>query len=296
MSSNQTNQTNAGPTNGPLGSTAYSSPPTVQKYSAFFLLDFISRYAVDRCGADDTVFTAFMSFVCVLPFWVWLCSVIMMLTRVELYWAMAKYTITLLTLVTVLFLFLFETTPPVLGCGPDQSFPSPQSALSAYALCTYIYYAQMVPNGYSKVVHGLLVATQAVVAVGLLYIGMASPSSVLAGTLVGAVVACLLHETLLNLSERQGLLTKFILFLENKLGIHTVDSLLQGVHKMGKFGKTVVLETIPVEEDYHDDQYNDRHGVGPNRPLATEFKPLLELTNPNREVLALHSLKMGYKE
>ena len=65
---------------------------------------------------------------------------------------------------------------------------------------------------------------------------------------------------------------------------------------MGKFGKTVVLETIPVEEDYHDDQYNDRHGAGADRPSATEFKPLLELTNPNREVLALHSLKMGYKE
>lgn len=60
----------------------------------------------------------------VLPFWIWMCSVILMLTRVEFYWAMAKYTITLLTLVTVCLLYAFDVTPPVVGCGPDQSYPS----------------------------------------------------------------------------------------------------------------------------------------------------------------------------
>jgi len=77
-----------------------------------------------------------------------------------------------------------------------------QQAMAAQPPATTVQPAGVPPStgghGYSKVVQSLLVATQAVVAVGLLYIGMASQSSMLVGTLVGAVVACLLHKTLLN--------------------------------------------------------------------------------------------------
>lgn len=297
-----------------MNNTLSESPPVVQRYSALFLLDFISRYAVDRCGAKDTVFNAFLSFVCVLPFWIWLCLHILMFTRVELYWAMAKYTILLLTLTTVGLLFLFDTPPPVLGCGPDQCFPSPQAALSAYGACTYFYYTQMAPDLYSEKVHVLMVLNLGIVSLALLHLGMASPPAVLAGTLLGAVIACLLHEALLNLVEHEGALTKCIIFLEKKLGVYTVDSLLSTIHQMGHVTQAVALQplnAIMEPESVHSSEtklcvsnsrnnsFNEAHatcnisGHVPEKQL--ECTPLLQLAHPNREVVALDRFTMGYK-
>lgn len=293
-----------------MNSTATDTPPVVQRYSALFLLDFISRYAVDRCGAEDTVFNAFLSFVCVLPFWIWLCLHILMFTRVELYWAMAKYTILLLTLTTVGLLFLFDTPAPVLGCGPDQCFPSPQAALSAYGACTYFYYTEMAPGTYSEKVHFVMVWNLAVVSLALLHLGMASPPAILAGVMLGSVIACLLHEALLNLAEHKGALTKCIIFLENKLGVHIVDSLLNTIDQMGRVTQAIALEplnritnfeqaaasnasnhTIDITSlDYrHDNIRNDAS------KKQLECTPLLQLAHPHKEVVALDRFTMGYK-
>ena len=48
-----------------------------QEYSALFLLDFVGRYAVDRCGATEDLFNALMSAACVLPIWIWVSSIVL---------------------------------------------------------------------------------------------------------------------------------------------------------------------------------------------------------------------------
>lgn len=272
----------------------------VHQYSAFFLLDFGARYAVDRCGADDTLFVAFLSWVCILPYWIWTATFLLMLTRVELYWAMAKWTITLLTICTFILLYLFDRTPPVLGCGPDQSFPSPQAALSAYGATTFFYYidlkwfCQSSPSKsrhtYNQWLHGLVVGNLVIVTLGLSWIGMADPTSIIAGALLGALIAALLHEVLLNLSEDKGSLTKFVLFLEKKLGIHTVDTLLS------------VIPGYVHEEDIADITY----GADPNQKSdessmsytttvnPINYKPMERIANPDQEVVALNSQTPGH--
>lgn len=274
-----------------------ASTPDVQEHSALFLLDFVARYAVDRCHARDTFFTGVLSFVCILPFLIWLCSFILMLTKVELYWAMAKYTITLLTILTLLLLFIYDTPPPVLGCGPDQSFPSPQAALASYAYCTFRYYINMARDKYSEFVNTLLICNIGIVVISLLHLGMASPSSVLAGSVLGSVIACLLHETLLNLIETPGMLTRFVFFLESKLGIYTVDTLLQSLQLMQD------MATMPVTEQKKE-RLNEQIFENNIRTQAKEEKgdsllehePLVQLVNPNKEVVALGRFNMGYRE
>lgn len=280
-----------------LMNTTQHETPVVQKYSAFFLFDFIGRYAVDRCGAEDTLFVAFLSWVCILPYWVWTSTVVLMLTRVELYWAMAKYTISLLTICAILLLILFDTPPPVLGCGPDQSFPSPQTALSAYAATTFFYYIELRPTAQRDSqlwLQTLMVGNLVAVTLGLLWLGMASTTSVIAGTLLGSLIAALLHEVLLNLSEDQGNITKFVLFLENKLGIHTVDTLLSAIGKIvdgreameATFSAPSSNEGLFNMNDSSSEQSTEYTPiVRQSKPI--EYTPLTQLEHPDREVVAI---------
>lgn len=274
-----------------MNTTHVPSESVVQKYSAFFLLDFISRYAVDRCGAEDSLITAFLSWVCVLPFWIWMCSLFLMLTKVEFYWAMAKYTITLLTLCTVALLFVFDTTPPVLGCGPDQSFPSPQATLSAYGATTFFYYASLRQIRISYWLHLFVSFNLVAVTLGLLWIGMASPTSIVAGTGLGSCVAALLHEVLLNLGEHPGKMTQFILFLEEKLGIHTVDTILSSVGYIAQHKKEYdVIYGSNQTDDQTDGQTELSHANSQNSNMK-RFTPLPEaipeLAHPQWQVVNL---------
>ena len=224
-----------------------------------------------------------------------------MLTKVELYWAMAKYTITLLTLLSLLLLVLFDTPPPVLGCGPERSFPSPQASLSLYALSTYSYYMNMAPSKYSEFVSNLLVCNVGMVTIALLHLGMASPPSLLAGAVLGCITACLLHETLLNLLETPGMLTQFIVFLEKKLGIYTIDTLLQSLQFVGQVagGHLTSQKKEELNHQIFDQSAADRgtaHATASHTNTLEECMPLKQLTHPNLEVVALNKFSMGYRE
>lgn len=193
--------------------------------SALFLLDFVSRYAVDRCGAEDTFLVSILSVGAVLPCWVWVSSVTLMLVKVELYWAVARYTITLLTLMQMLLLLLYNEPAPVLACGSSQSYPCIQTALSSYGLSTFMCYDGLV-HPKSQWLAVFMVGQLLFVAQAVLWLGFASATSALAGAMLGAIVACVLHVTLSSLSHDKSMLRRAVLWVENKLGIHTVDTLL----------------------------------------------------------------------
>ena len=193
--------------------------------SSLFMLDFVSRYAVDRCGAEDTFLVSVLSVGAVLPLWVWVSSVALMLVKVELYWAVARYTITLLTVVQMLLLWLYNEPAPVLACGSSQSYPCIQTALSSYGLSTFMCYDGLIyPQ--SRWLAVFMVGQLLFVAQAVMWLGFASSASTVAGAMLGAIVACVLHITLSTLNHDNSVLRKVVLWLEQKFGIHTVDTLL----------------------------------------------------------------------
>jgi hypothetical protein len=108
--------------------------------SLLFLFDFGARYAIDRCGSQDSLATGVMSLLTITATWVWLIGFVMGFFKVRLYLSIAKHTLFLLTLVQGAMLVGFDVPPPVHGCGPNQSFPSPQVTISAYALAVFLFY------------------------------------------------------------------------------------------------------------------------------------------------------------
>jgi hypothetical protein len=203
--------------------------PAVQDWSALFLLDVVARYSVERCGAEDNLVTALASVACVLPIWVWVCSIVLMLVEIELYLNLARYTLTMLTIVQFLLLGLFQEAPAIAGCGPGRSFPNPQTAISSYALAIYVCYIRVDPISFTR--HrwmlGVMVLQQCAVIQSVLWIGFASPIAAIAGCIVGAMSACLLHEILtLSMSCKGGWLVAFVRFIEKIFGIVSIDTLL----------------------------------------------------------------------
>ena len=205
--------------------------PVTQRYSALFLLDFSSRYAVERCGSNETIVTALMSIACVLPVWIWVSSIALAFTRLEFYICMAKYTLSLMTILQVGLLFIFEIEPPVLGCGPESSFPCPQVALSTYGLTTFICYDRDI-HQQSVYMRFMMVFQCQIVCLSILWIGFGSPSAVLAGSMLGSAVGCVLHDTLMSLKTRPSTVQKIINFLEKNLGTKVVDTLITPIESV----------------------------------------------------------------
>ena len=130
--------------------------PAEQDWSALFLLDVVARYAVDRCGAEDTILTALTSVACVLPIWVWVCSLVLMLVEIELYLNLARYTLTMLTIIQIVLLALFQEGFAVAGCGPSRSFPNPQTAISHMYLQSTCAISKLTPYRLPGIVGCLL--------------------------------------------------------------------------------------------------------------------------------------------
>jgi hypothetical protein len=198
-------------------------------WSALFLLDVVARYAVDRCGAEDNLLTAFASVACVLPIWVWVCSLILMLVEIELYLNLARYTLTMLTILQIMLLAVFHQGPAISGCGPSRSFPNPQTAISSYSLAIYTCYIKMDPSCFAR--HRWMLAFMTIqncaVIQSVLWIGFASPVAAIAGCAVGTMSACLLHEILtLSVSCKGGWLGAFVRFAERSFGVVLTDTLL----------------------------------------------------------------------
>ena len=169
-----------------------------QQYDCLFLLDFAARYAVDRCQKPDDLDIAVLSLAAILPLIVWICGQILLLLQAEIYLMMARFTLTLLTIIQVGCLYIFRKSPPVVGCGPAQSFPSSQMSLCAYLMVTIVCYGRdFRPN--SRKTRFCLVLVFVWVSYGVLTIGFADAASCIAGALLGSVVASTFHELVLFL-------------------------------------------------------------------------------------------------
>jgi hypothetical protein len=216
-------------------SDAVHATPVVQDWSALFLLDVVARYAVERCDADDNILTALSSVACVLPIWVWVCSLILMLVELELYLNLARYTLTMLTIIQIVLLALFQEAPAIAGCGPNRAFPNPQTAISSYSLAIYVCYIKVDHTCFMR--HRWMLAVMAlqhcVVIQSVLWIGFASPIAVIAGCVVGTMSACLLHEILtISISYKGGWLVEAVRFAERMFGFVSIDTLLETNHNV----------------------------------------------------------------
>ena len=225
------------------------SHSVTQDNSALFFLDFLGRYAVDRCGAEDSLLTSMASTVCILPVWIWLSSFCLSLVKVELYWLLARYSLSLLTLLQLVFLLVYDTPPPVLGCGPSQSFPSPQVALSSYAYAIFLSHRHLrsvdhtgdpgkfiASKGSSyqqpetEWLDVFMIVQYLLVVHSVLWVGFASPASALAGGAVGTLPAVALHQVVfVNATQQQGWLLRVAQWLETKIGVDTFNTLFVAV-------------------------------------------------------------------
>jgi hypothetical protein len=206
-----------------------SRPIEAQEWSAIFLLDVVARYAVDRCGADDDIFTAIASVACVLPIWIWVCSLVLLLVDIELYLILARYSLTMLTFLQIILVVVFQESPPVHGCGPSLSYPNPQTAMSAYSLAIYVCYIKIDPSSQHR--HVWLLAVMALqnclVIQSVLWLGFASPIAAIAGCAIGTMSACLLHEILgIITTHRCGWFVDTVHCVEQLIGVFYINTLL----------------------------------------------------------------------
>lgn len=194
----------------------------VEEYDSLFLLDFVGRYAVDRCGANSGVDTAIMSVLCMLPIFGWVLLQIAIFFRNEIYFQIHKCTLTLLTLIQVLMLVVYNHCPPVIGCGPSKSFPCTQVALCAYLTVSVASYER--DFGFEEIetvscIRKVMILN-AMVSYSVLCIGFADFPACVAGSIVGSVVACTVHALIvLTTNEKPvlfGQLIHFIEFITNK--------------------------------------------------------------------------------
>jgi hypothetical protein len=188
----------------PDAATNTTSASTRSESSLFFLLDFGVRYAVDRCGSEESASVAIMSLLTISATWVWLIGFVMGFFRVQLYISFAKHTLFLLTLVQGIMLVGFQVPPPVAGCGPDQSFPSPQVTISSYALAVFMFYGSQFESG-DPMLHHAMNAQLICIIYSVLWLGLASPPSCFAGVTVGVCCAGILDANMCKVYNDPGL-------------------------------------------------------------------------------------------
>ena len=227
-----------------------------------FFFDFMGRYAVDRCGAEEGWITSLLSTACVLPTWLWMSSIVLALAKVELYWTLARYSVTLITLFQMVLLIIFESPPAVLGCGPSRSYPSPQVSISSFAFSIFLCFKSMPGmNARCQLWLRILMPIQlACVICSVIWIGFASPASVLAGCITGILPACLLHHTITYTNDgSERWLLRIVRFLETKLGVHTIDTILNTT--------AMKLDKISCESD------NQTSAPIATRPVVMGYMP-----------------------
>lgn len=207
-------------------SNSSTTTSALEKQDFLFLLDFIGRYAVDRCGAQEGVDMAIMSTLSVFPVFVWLTLQFLTFLRAEIYLVMNRVTITVLSVVQVVMLLAFHGHPPVVGCGPHNSYPNPQVALCAYLLVTFFCYSR---DFHRQSLLSKLTVLSIFVGVthSVLRVGFADGPATVAGALTGGVVACSFHEMVLHYTRRKPFLLSDVVNLFEKIfGYNMVDSML----------------------------------------------------------------------
>jgi len=169
-------------------------------YDSLFLMDFVARYAVDRCEAPDTIFMGVLSVFCVLPLFAWVIVQISTFLRPDLLVFMHSAGLTMLTLAQIVALYTFSIGPPIKHCGPSHAWPCPQVTITAFFVTCYLCYCKDFSDGHSMS-NGTNIAIFQWLCVAVLHIGFASPEATLAGSLIGTCTGCTLYKYLLYLAN-----------------------------------------------------------------------------------------------
>lgn len=194
----------------------------------FFIFDFGARYAVQRCGATDTLDVAFMSLFIVLPFVVWIIlQTVTLLRGTELYIILSRWTISGLTLLQFVFLYFMDVRPPVVGCGPRSSHPNPNTALCAYLLVTCYAYVRDFKHGAHSAWGFALIPVFVAVTHSVLWVGFGDAAACVAGSVLGTVVASSFHRTIVYLcTSQQRFLLRLRVLSKEKLGVDLQNNMI----------------------------------------------------------------------
>lgn len=173
--------------------------PLYEQHDAFLIFDVMARYAVDRCGTEEGIDIAIMSFVMIASWAVWVVLFILVWFRSEFYIRLIGTSLTFLMFVVFLMLFLFRRPAPVSGCGLDHAWPSPYTVLICFLTALLLRYSYVVEAHSAK----MRLAAISMVAVSVhstLYIGYADAPGAFAGALIGASYAHIIQEISISCS------------------------------------------------------------------------------------------------
>ena len=242
-------------------------------HDALFLLDFVSRYAIDFCGSEDRLDVAVMSLFAVLPIFVWISMAILTAVKTELYFVLSRMTITVLTIIEICLLLIFSAHPPVIGCGPNKSFPCPQVALCSYLATSFFCFSRDFGEQ-SKWTHAVVITASAVVSFSVLSIGFASGPSVLAGSVVGSTVGGTFHQVVTYCSREQPWMLSWLVdFLERVIGYDTTNDILlkqnQAVNKLDP-GKVDELQGAATKLFGYNTPHEQSAQVGTSAPVLVD--------------------------
>lgn len=203
----------------------------LKEYDVFFILDYLSRYVVETCGAPETVTVGIWSVCCITPLLVWAGTLTLSFFQPVVYATLARYTISVLTLVQVVLMLIFDSPPPVTGCGPQSSFPCGQVTLSAYGLTMFMLFDSGL-HGQSGWWRIFVQLQYFLVCHSVLCLGMASPAAITAATILGGSTACVLHVSILRAAAGMdgGLLQRLITGIETWFGIRMIDDVSAFMH------------------------------------------------------------------
>ena len=179
----------------PPAPSADGELPTTARYAAFFLLDFVSRYPVERCGAAEGIDTGLMSGLLLLPVFVWVGMLAATMVRSEVYFLLNQSVMGLMTLLQIGLIYMFNTPPPVIGCG-FESYPCPQTTLCSYLTVSFLCYSrdfERQSDWYRALIFIVFITSTH----STLRLGFASPTSCIAGTLLGSAAGASFHYLLM---------------------------------------------------------------------------------------------------
>ena len=173
---------------------------TAMVYDSLFLMDFVARYAVDRCEAPDTVFFGFLSVISVLPLFAWVVVQISTVLRPDLLVFMHSVGLTTLTLLQIAMVYVLSIAPPIESCGPSHAFPSPQVTIASFFVTCYMCYSKDF-HGASMYVNFVTISMFEWLVLAVLHIGFASPEAVLVSSLLGTCTGCTLYKYLIYIAN-----------------------------------------------------------------------------------------------
>jgi hypothetical protein len=191
-----------------------------------WVLDFGGRFAVDRCGAPDTIATSLMSWMVATPVIVWFVMQGLSLTNSEIYMVLfVRGALTALTVVHVVLLAAFNVFPPVVGCGA-RCYPCTQVSLCSFLLAALLCYSREL-RGQTLLQQNSLTYVTVAVTFSVLRIGVADAPSCLAGAISGSVLSVTFHAVFVYIRRKHPRMVQAIqVSMEQYAGIKSTNTLL----------------------------------------------------------------------